>query len=76
VDGAVAVAVAWDDVDSSRIAQRAAQLVGIVAVVAKQVAHAPGAFEEGGCRLHVANVAGGQHQRISYTEQAEERMTG
>lgn len=63
-DGAFAIAPAWDDRDGADVAGQAAEPIGIVALVTKQVAHAPSAFEEGGRGIQVADVAGCEHQRI------------
>ena len=64
VDGALAIAPAGDDRTGAILAQGLAQAVGIVAFVAKQVAHSACTFEQRRCGLHVADIAGGQHQRV------------
>jgi hypothetical protein len=61
-DGAFAVAPTWDYRNGASLACQARQLVGVVALVAEQVAYMPGAFEKGQRDPHV-DVAGRQHQR-------------
>lgn len=63
-DGAFAVASTGDDRNGSSVAKRAAQQVGIIALVGEQVSHAGCSLEQGRCGLHVTDVASRQHQRI------------
>jgi hypothetical protein len=73
-DGALAVAPARDDGNGAGVADRAAQAVGVVTLVGEQLKHAAGTFEECWRGLHVADVAGSQHQRIGATDDVGERV--
>ena len=63
-DGTLAISPAGDDGAGAALAQSLAQVVGIVAFVTEQVAHVAGSFEQRWCSLHVADISGGQHQRV------------
>lgn len=63
-DCAFAVAAARDHGCCSCLAERAAQVVGIVAFITQQVAHGPRALEQRGGGRHIADVAGCQRQRV------------
>jgi hypothetical protein len=56
-DGALSVSSSGNDGTGALLAQGLAQAVGVVAFVAKQVAHAARAFEQCWCSLHVAERA-------------------
>ena len=73
-DRAFAVAPARNDGCRPGVAERAAQSIGVIALVGQHVAHAPGPLEESGCGLHVADVAGRQHQRIGAADDVGERV--
>lgn len=45
-----------------------------MAFVSKEVAHAPGPFEERRRSFHIADVAGRQHQRIGAADNVGERV--
>ena len=73
-DGPLAVAPTRDDRCGPDLTQRATQPVGVVAFVAQQVAHPPGARDQGGRGGHVADVAGRQHQCIRAADDVGERV--
>ena len=63
-----------DDRNSACVAQRASQLVSVIAFVGKQVAHAASALKKGGRGLDVIDVARRQHQRMGATDDVGERV--
>lgn len=71
-DGSLPVAASRDDRDSASLTEQTAQAVGIVALVAEQLTHATGAFEEGGRGFDIADVARRQHQRIGTADDVDE----
>lgn len=73
-DGALAIAATGNDGSGALVAQGLAQTVGIIALVAKQIAHAARAFEQRRGGLHVADIAGGQKQRIGSAEHIGQGM--
>nr|KIS29467.1 hypothetical protein TQ38_28430 [Novosphingobium sp. P6W] len=72
--GALAVAATRDDPDSACITQQAPKLVGIIAVISQQLAHASGALEKRGRSSDLAHVAGGEHQRIGEADDVGKRV--
>ena len=73
-DCAFAVAATGNDGAGAKVAQGLAQAVGIVALVAEQVSHTPRAFEQRRRGLYVADIAGGQHQRVGAAQHIGQGM--
>ena len=73
-DGPFAVAAAGNDRSGALCTQRAAERIRVVSLVGDQVAHGPGAFEQGGRDGDVAGVACTQRQRVGATDDIGERV--
>lgn len=73
-DGALSIAPAGDNGAGAVLAQGLAQAVGIIAFVAEEIAHPASTFEQ--CRrgLHVADISGGQHQRVGTAQHIGQGM--
>ena len=73
-DGTFAIASSGNDRNGSGVTEQTAAPVGVVALVSKEITYSARPLEKRGRCLHIADIAGRQHQRIGAADDIGERM--